>query len=237
VLKLLSRLSKAGLSKGVLERLYKGLFVYSIGFNEMLKNTLRKCKDKFTVNCNIWKVYSILLEFCCKTDYSTLISQVTQKYMESEQKIISGYEKRLAKSEDENFEISNRCTELIEEQQKLKDELRNQTDIAQRLENDFKIKLETHEEEVTLRLKFEKKMNDLHSLHRDLENKYKRALEELSEQENISKLASEDQIKLEFQIKIYKAESIKKETTISSLENQINLLENRIVWYAPHLIL
>lgn len=37
-----------------------------------------------------------------------------------------------------------------------------------------------HEEEVQLRLKFESKLNNMHSVHRDLETKYKRALSELA---------------------------------------------------------
>jgi len=35
-----------------------------------------------------------------------------------------------------------------------------------------------HEEEVQLRLKFESKLNNMHSVHRDLETKYKRSLHE-----------------------------------------------------------
>jgi len=34
----------------------------------------------------------------------------------------------------------------------------------------------THEEEVQLRLQFESKLNGLHSLHRDLQAKYERAV-------------------------------------------------------------
>ena len=36
-----------------------------------------------------------------------------------------------------------------------------------------------HEEEVQLRLKFESKLNNMHSIHRDVETKYKRALKEI----------------------------------------------------------
>ena len=37
----------------------------------------------------------------------------------------------------------------------------------------------THEEEVQLRLKFEQKLNNMHALHRDLQCKYQRALEDI----------------------------------------------------------
>ena len=48
-----------------------------------------------------------------------------------------------------------------------------------------------HEEEVQLRLKFESKLNNMHSAHRDLESKYKRVLAELSNsQKQAAMLAS-----------------------------------------------
>ena len=36
----------------------------------------------------------------------------------------------------------------------------------------------THEEEVQLRMKFEQKLNSMHSAHRDLESKYQRILKD-----------------------------------------------------------
>ena len=38
-----------------------------------------------------------------------------------------------------------------------------------------------HEEEVQLRLKFESKLNNMHSAHRDLETKYKRTRQDLAQ--------------------------------------------------------
>lgn len=96
------------------------------------------------------------------------------------------------------------------------------------LEKDFSDQIRSHEEEVMLRLKFEKKLNDLHSLQRDIESKYKRALEELADQETVSKRTGETILKLETQVQIHKSESIRKETIITSLENQVKALEERI---------
>ena len=44
-----------------------------------------------------------------------------------------------------------------------------------------------HETEVKLRLQFEAKLNNLHSLHRDLTSKYERATEEIYSLEQIQK--------------------------------------------------
>ena len=48
-----------------IDRIFRGLFVYSIGFYEMLSKALVHAKNKYTLLSNIWKVYSILLEYCC----------------------------------------------------------------------------------------------------------------------------------------------------------------------------
>ena len=47
-----------------------------------------------------------------------------------------------------------------------------------KLEEDYTQNTKNHEEEVQLRLKFESKLNNMHSAHRDLETKYKRILQD-----------------------------------------------------------
>jgi hypothetical protein len=49
-----------------------------------------------------------------------------------------------------------------------------------KLEEDYLQNTKNHEEEVQLRLKFESKLNNMHSAHRDLESKYKRVLNDYS---------------------------------------------------------
>ena len=52
-----------------IDRIYRGLFVYSIGFYEMLHKCLNHAKNKYTLLSSLWKVYSILLEYCCRSNY------------------------------------------------------------------------------------------------------------------------------------------------------------------------
>lgn len=88
------------MSKAAVERLYKGLFVYSTGFNELIQNITKRSKNNFIVMCSIWKVYSILLEFCCKNDYSMLISQVTERYIQNEEKLKVEFSKKLREKDN-----------------------------------------------------------------------------------------------------------------------------------------
>lgn len=53
-----------------------------------------------------------------------------------------------------------------------------------KLEEEYMQNTKNHEEEVQLRLKFESKLNNMHSVHRDLETKYKRALNEMATLQN-----------------------------------------------------
>lgn len=48
-----------------------------------------------------------------------------------------------------------------------------------------------HEEEVQLRLKFESKLNNMHSVHRDLESQYQRALNDIAGLQNTNSQLSE----------------------------------------------
>jgi hypothetical protein len=67
----------SGISMDQVDRIYRGLFVYSIGFYEMIQKCLTHATNKYTLLANVWKVYSILLEYCCKTNYRMMITELT----------------------------------------------------------------------------------------------------------------------------------------------------------------
>lgn len=68
-------LLEKGLKQDDINRIYRSLFVYSVGFYEMLKKM-----GKFSIATAVWKVYAICLEFCCRTDYKMLIAQTVAEY-------------------------------------------------------------------------------------------------------------------------------------------------------------
>jgi len=65
----------------------------------------------------------------------------------------------------------------------LERELASEKQMRQKLEEELEMNTKNHEEEVQLRLKFESKLNNMHSIHRDVDTKYRRALKEI---ENIN---------------------------------------------------
>ena len=60
--------------------------------------------------------------------------------------------------------------------EELEREMMNEKQMRLKLQEDFQQNTKNHEEEVQLRLKFESKLNNMHSAHRDLETRYKRVL-------------------------------------------------------------
>lgn len=64
----------------MIDRIYRGLFVYSIGFYEMIHKSVAHAKNKYTLLSSVWKVFSILLEYCCKSNYQMLISKINTEH-------------------------------------------------------------------------------------------------------------------------------------------------------------
>lgn len=64
--------------------------------------------------------------------------------------------------------------------EELEKERTNERTLRLKLEEEYMQNSKNHEEEVQLRLKFESKLNSMHSMHRELEIKHKRALNDLA---------------------------------------------------------
>lgn len=80
---------------------------------------------------------------------------------------------------------------LVKVNEELERERVNERQMRLKLEEDYLQNTKNHEEEVQLRLKFESKLNNMHSAHRDLESKYKRVLNDLSNTQKVNKSLEE----------------------------------------------
>jgi hypothetical protein len=72
--------SNAGIPNDLVDRVYRALFVYSVGFYELINKCLAHTNSKYTLVTNVWKVFAILLEYCCRTDYRMLISEISKEH-------------------------------------------------------------------------------------------------------------------------------------------------------------
>lgn len=87
-------LTKNKIENDLCDRVYRALFVYSVGFYELIKKCLQHTEKRYTVITNIWKVFAILLEYCCRTDYNMLISEISKMHQEEVDKLESDYQEK-----------------------------------------------------------------------------------------------------------------------------------------------
>lgn len=108
-------LNKHGLSTDLTNQVYRGLFVYSVGFFELLKKCAAHATHKGILVATIWRVYAVLIEYCCKNDYNMVISEVTRDF----QNQITELEKQI---ETIKFQAIEKEKAMKEEQEFLKAE-------------------------------------------------------------------------------------------------------------------
>lgn len=87
-------LNKANIDSADVDRIYRALFVYSVGFYELLKKIMAHTEKKYTVITSIWKVFAILLEYCCRTDYTLLIQAISKEHKDELERLEREYQKK-----------------------------------------------------------------------------------------------------------------------------------------------
>jgi hypothetical protein len=172
-------LTNAGIPTEVVDRIYRALFVYSIGFYELMNKALAHTTGKYGVITSIWKVYAVLLEYCSASDYRMLISELSTQHMEEMQELEHKYQDNIHDLEDTKRIQTSNVDTLQKYCTKLERDLADEKSNRMKLEEEFDQNSKNHEEEVQLRLKFESKLNNMHAIHRDVETKFKRALNEI----------------------------------------------------------
>ena len=214
-------LFNAGIPTEVIDRIYRSLFVYSVGFYELIKKLLEHTEKKYSMITNIWKVFAILLEYCCRTDYRMLISEISKEHKAELEQLDREYQKK----SEEQANNEKVLKENLDTQQKMCEELQremmNEKQMRLKLEEDYTQNTKNHEEEVQLRLKFESKLNNMHSAHRDLETRYKRVLQDLNNAQNNIKMLNERLQQRTEEITTLKTTQAENETDISQKREEI----------------
>ena len=75
------------------DQIYRSLFVHSVGFFDPLKKLLAKCDPSkvMSLQMSLWKVFAILLEYACRTDYKLLITEQSKQQQDQSQKLIQDH--------------------------------------------------------------------------------------------------------------------------------------------------
>lgn len=129
--------SNAGIPPELIDRVYRALFVYSVGFYELIKKCMQHTEKKYTLITNVWKVFAILLEYCCRTDYRMLISEISREHKSELEKLDRDYQLKF--NEQANHEKILRDTNdtLTKYAEELERERANEKQMRQKLEEDY----------------------------------------------------------------------------------------------------
>ena len=140
-------LSNANIGNDLAERVYRSLFVYSVGFYELIQECLKNTPKRVSMITNIWKVFAILLEYCCRTDYRMLISEISKEHKAELDKLDRDYQKK----SEEQANNEKVLKENLDTQSKLVEELErermNEMQMRKKLEEDYTQNTKNHEEE------------------------------------------------------------------------------------------
>ena len=163
-----STLITSGLSTEEVDRIYRSLFVYSVGFFELLKKILATTQRNYEIITTIWKVYQVLLEYCCKTDYRILIAEITDKHHREMDEVQSMFKAKIQEKIDTEKVLKQNMETMRDYNDQLEKDRANEKQLRLKLEEEYMQNTKNHEEEVKLRLKFEGKFNTMHDTHREL---------------------------------------------------------------------
>ncbi|CAD8150430.1 unnamed protein product [Paramecium pentaurelia] len=238
-------LNKLGLDKNTLKvsagvkdedvsRLYRSMFVYTVGFYEMLHEILRNLQ----LTASIWKVFGILLEYVAKGDFQFTINQIQQ---ETQQKI-EELNETLTQRETKFKVIEKKTQEEILQLQNMLQDITDQNNVLklqrENAELDFQQSNTAFEEEVALRIKFEYRINEITSIYRELAQNYSQLCEELSEIRILYDKTSKDLMKSNKQLQTVIEEKDIRDNeinhlkqTIENQKRQLDEKENKILIY------
>lgn len=94
-----------------IDRIYRALFVYSLGFYEMVTKALVQSPSKNSFQSAIWKVFAILLEYCCKTNYQMLVGKMQAEHRQQ----LEIQEKEYTEQQDKMYENEKNMMEELDE--------------------------------------------------------------------------------------------------------------------------
>eukprot|EP00347_Sterkiella_histriomuscorum_P014662 403360026 len=250
-------LFRSGVSQDQIDRIYRSLFVYSVGFYEMLKSAIGgQCKNRPAIISNFWKVYSILLEYCCKHDYRMQISEITEKHTEDMRNLEGQIQEKQVEFLEKEGMLKSNIQNLLNKLEEIEKERQIELQRRQQLQKDHDQQNKNYEDEINLRKRYEMKINELFILHREVETRYKRAVEEIiridfmkeeanqqltiskSELDLIKKSAYQTEVKLQKakqeedywkqQAEIMKEKELNREEILTKIKTEMRLAQKQI---------
>ena len=83
-----------------IERIYRSFFVYSVGFYQMISKCVAHAKNKYSILSSLWKVFAILLEYCCKSNYQMMVANISTEHKAEVDRLEDKFHKELFQKEE-----------------------------------------------------------------------------------------------------------------------------------------
>ncbi|CDW82237.1 UNKNOWN [Stylonychia lemnae] len=177
-------LTNMGIPNESVNRIYRSLFVFSVGFYELMTECTKYLDvNRVTVQSQIWKVFQVLLEYCCKTDYQLITQQMEKNHQGEVEDIENKYREVIQKLENSESELKKEMRRLQLRIDELEFERGHQDKERDRMVAESQKNQQKHEEEVQLRLHFESKLNTMHHVNREITNKLKQIKLKIAEEQ------------------------------------------------------
>ena len=180
-----SSLLSAGLPSLEVDRLYQSLFVHSIGFYQLILKVLEHTEKKYTIVTGIWKVFAILLEYCCQLDYQMIITTLNLEKREELEQLENDYKGQISLMEENEKRLMDSINSVKNQLKAIQKDLQKEIEKREELEDELMQRGSGHEEEVAMRLLFESKLNQMYAKQRDLTTKIEQLSEIVGEQQKM----------------------------------------------------
>ena len=172
-------LMKGGIPNELVNRIYRSLFVYSVGFYDLIFRCMEHSEQNHSLISSVWKVFAILIEYWWKSDYTMLISNLALEHRKELDRINTDFAEKWDRFNDIEKQMRDTIAIIDNELQTCKSKLSHAENERRRLLEIVDENIANKEREVQIRVEFEHKINNMHSLNRVLDEKYQRALQDI----------------------------------------------------------
>lgn len=204
-----------GVSPANVFRLYQSLFVHSIGFN----NFMREMAANRSVMKALWKVYAVLLEYCSEGNFQTVMGELERDSLAAEARLKEEIEKR-QRVIDNNEEIMEvRLHKYVKENKDLKERVGDLSEKLELLEREFREMEVGFNMEVSLRLSYQYKINEIYSVHEKLNILHLNLYKDFTEQEQSGRQMKKDYAAAKERIREFKVTNDELTTRIEELHH------------------
>lgn len=105
-------------------------------------------EKKYTIITSIWKVFAILLEYCCRTDYRLLIQAIAKEHKDEMDSKEKEFNEKLQQAEANRLIMKENMDSIQKYNEELDRERLNERHLRMKLEEDYNQNTKNHEEEV-----------------------------------------------------------------------------------------